>query len=118
MAASTYFKPTNFPHGVSSQGAPVMTEPADASEALTVPGAVDAGGTVTAKTDTAPVAGGAAGILLSSVANFGIFYGTGAPTISAAQGSLYLRRDGTGVGDRAYINTNGTTGWTAITTVA
>jgi len=117
MAASTYFKPTNFPHGVTSQGTPVLTETA-ANEPFEVAGAVDAGGTVTAKTDTAPVAGGAAGVLMSSVANFGIFYGTGAPTISAAQGSLYLRRDGTGVGDRAYINTNGTTGWTAITTVA
>jgi hypothetical protein len=68
----------------------------------------------------APAAGGSTGIglLVSSTANFGIFWGTGAPTLSAAQGSLYLRRDGTGVNDRAYINTNGTTGWTALVTVA
>lgn len=48
----------------------------------------------------------------------GIYSGTGAPTISAAKGSLYLRTDGTGINDRAYINTNGSTTWTAITTAA
>lgn len=48
----------------------------------------------------------------------GIYSGTGAPTISAAKGSLYLRTDGSTINDRAYINTNGSTTWTAITTVA
>jgi hypothetical protein len=48
----------------------------------------------------------------------GIYSGAGAPTISAAKGSLYLRTDGTTTNDRAYINTNGSTTWTAITTVA
>jgi hypothetical protein len=31
---------------------------------------------------------------------------------------LYLRSDGSGTTDRAYINTNGSTTWTALTTVA
>lgn len=44
--------------------------------------------------------------------------GSGAPGGSAPQGSLYLRTDGSGINNRAYINTNGTTGWTAIVTVA
>ena len=57
------------------------------------------------------------GIKLSTTANFGIFFGSGAPSLSAAQGSLYIRSDGTTVNDRAYINSNGTTGWTALTTV-
>jgi hypothetical protein len=48
----------------------------------------------------------------------GIYSGTGAPTISAAQGSLYLRTDGSSTSTRAYINTNGSTTWTAITTAA
>jgi hypothetical protein len=48
----------------------------------------------------------------------GIYMGSGAPTVAAAKGSLYLRSDGSGVGDRAYINTNGTTGWAAITTAS
>lgn len=48
----------------------------------------------------------------------GIYSGAGAPAISAAQGSLYLRTDGSGTGDRAYINTDGGTTWTALTTAA
>ena len=48
----------------------------------------------------------------------GIFSGSGEPTISAAKGSLYMRTDGSGVNDRAYINTDGGTTWTAISTVA
>lgn len=69
---------------------------------------------------TAIPAGGTAGsgYLVSSTTNFGVFFGSSAPTLSAAKGSLYLRSDGTGVNDRAYINTNGTTTWTAIVTVA
>jgi len=58
------------------------------------------------------------GYKMSLVPDFGIFYGSGAPTLSAAKGSMYLRSDGTGVNDRAYINTNGGTTWTAIVTVA
>lgn len=75
---------------------------------------------VAAHAATAIPAGGTAGagLLVSSTANFGIFFGSSAPTLSAAKGSLYLRSDGTTTNDRAYINTNGTTTWTALTTVA
>jgi hypothetical protein len=59
-----------------------------------------------------------AGFMFSSTANYGVFFGSGAPSLSAAKGSLYLRSDGTGTTDRAYINTDGSTTWTAITTVA
>ena len=48
----------------------------------------------------------------------GLYSGAGAPTISAAQGSLYLRTDGSSTSTRAYINTDGATTWTAITTAA
>ena len=77
-------------------------------------------GTVYSRYTTALPAGGTAnsGIRLFSTANFGIFAGSGAPTLSAAQGSLYLRSDGTGTNDRMYVNTNGSTTWTAVTTVA
>ncbi len=44
--------------------------------------------------------------------------GSGAPSASAPKGSLYLRTDGSTTNDRAYINTNGTTAWTALTTAA
>lgn len=77
-------------------------------------------GAVGAWRETAVPAGGTAGtgVLLSSATNFGIFFGSGAPTLSAAKGSLYLRSDGTTTNDRAYINTDGGTTWTALTTAA
>jgi hypothetical protein len=42
--------------------------------------------------------------------------GTGTPVHSAPKGSLYINTAGSTVDDRAYINTNGTTGWTAVIT--
>ena len=69
---------------------------------------------------TAIPAGGTAGAgyMFSSTAYFGMFFGSGAPTLSAAKGSLYLRSDGSTTNDRAYINTDGSTTWTALTTAA
>ena len=61
-------------------------------------------------------AGGSTGVGLgmSTTASFGIYFGSGAPTLSAAQGSLYLRSDGSSTSTRFYINTNGSTGWTNV----
>ncbi len=56
------------------------------------------------------------GITVSSTSNLGVFFGSGAPTLSAAQGSLYLRTDGSSTSTRLYVNTNGSTGWTNVTT--
>lgn len=69
---------------------------------------------------TAVPAGGAtgSGLKLSSTTNLGIFFGSGVPTLSAAQGSLYIRTDGSSTSTRMYVNTNGTTGWTAVTTAS
>lgn len=44
--------------------------------------------------------------------------GTGAPSTSRPKGSLYLRTDGSGVNDRAYIATDAVGTWTAVVTVA
>lgn len=44
--------------------------------------------------------------------------GSGAPTMSASKGSVYINTAGTGVADRMYINTDGAATWTAVTTVA
>ena len=80
---------------------------------------VAATSTVTAKSASALVAGGAAAFVGTSTAgSMGIYFGSGAPTVSAAKGSLYLRSDGSTTNDRAYINTNGGTTWTALTTAA
>lgn len=38
------------------------------------------------------------------------------PTFSAPKGTLCLSTAGSSVSTRLYVNTNGTTGWTAITT--
>jgi hypothetical protein len=67
----------------------------------------------------APSAGGstARAVYLGS-GTLGIFYGSGAPTLSAGKGSLYLRTDGTTTTNRMYVNTNGSTTWTAVDTVA
>lgn len=46
-----------------------------------------------------------------------VFYGAGPPGISAPLGSLFLASNGTTVNDRAFINTDGASAWTAITTV-
>src|SRR5262249_6401133 len=69
---------------------------------------------------TAIPAGGTTGVgyTFSSTANFGVFFGSGAPTLSAAKGSFYLRSDGSATNNRAYINTDGGTTWTAISTAA
>jgi hypothetical protein len=77
-------------------------------------------GAVTAFGRTTIPAGGTAGTgyTLSATANFGVFFGSGVPTLVAAQGSLYLRSDGTTTNDRAYINTTGSNVWTALTTAA
>ena len=79
---------------------------------------VSATGNITADSGTAPVAGGAAAFLATSTANLGIYIGSGAPTVSAAQGSLYIRTDGSSTSTRLYVNTTGSTTWTNVTTAA
>lgn len=64
---------------------------------------------------TTPTAGGA---LVATAGPVGIYAGSGAPTVSAAQGSLYLRTDGSSTSTRLYVNTNGSTTWTNVTTAA
>jgi hypothetical protein len=87
--------------------------------AATSVASLSATGNVTADSATALVAGGASAFIATNTANnMGIYFGSGVPTVSAAKGSLYLRSDGTTTNDRAYINTNGSTTWTALTTAA
>ena len=94
-------------------------------ESVNVTGALTAAsvaatGAVSAYTGTAVPAGGTAGVgvKVSSTSNLGVFFGSGAPTLAAAQGSLYLRTDGSSVSTRLYVNTNGSTTWTNVTTAA
>jgi len=86
----------------------------------TLTGAVSTVGQLSAQTALAPPASGlaTAGILMSSTANFGVFFGSGAPTFSAAKGSIYLRTDGSSTSTRLYVNTNASTTWTNFTSAA
>jgi hypothetical protein len=81
---------------------------------------VSAVGAATILSSTAVPAGGTtgSGYKFSSTANLGVFFGSGVPTLTAAKGSLYLRTDGSTTNDRMYVNTNGSTTWTAVTTAA
>ena len=100
----------------ATTGAVTTTATLGAATSVTT---VSATGAVTALSGSAATAGGAAGFLATTTAaGLGIYFGSGAPTVAAAKGSLYLRTDGTTTNDRAYINTNGSTTWTALTTVA
>jgi hypothetical protein len=69
---------------------------------------------------TTPVTGGAVGdaMLMSATTNLGIYFGVGVPAVIAAQGSLYIRTDGSSVVTRLYVNTVGTAAWAAVSTTA
>ena len=81
---------------------------------------VSAVGAATILSGTAVPPGGTvgAGYKFSSVANFGVFFGSGAPSLVAAKGSLYLRSDGSTTNDRMYVNTDGAATWTNVVTSA
>jgi hypothetical protein len=83
-------------------------------------GAIDIIAGVTAYNATAVPAGGAAGkgYKLSSTSNLGLFFGSGAPTLAAAQGSLYIRTDGSSVSTRLYSNSDGGTTWVSMTSAS
>lgn len=63
-------------------------------------------------------ASGPRSMQLGGTKGFGIYFGSGTPNavIKAAQGSLYLNYTGNSTSSRAYINTDGATAWTAVTT--
>lgn len=105
---------------VSLSGTLGVTGATTLSSTLAVTGTTALTGQLSVQTGTAPPAAGAstAGILLSSTSKLGIFFGSGAPTFTAAQGSVYIRTDGSSSSTRLYSNTTGSTTWTNITTAA
>lgn len=84
---------------------------------ITATGVVNTTGVQTANSATALTGTGTQGMGFSTIANFGIYWGTGIPTVTAATGSLYMNYGGTGVASRLYVN-SGTTNWVAVTTVS
>jgi hypothetical protein len=122
MANSSFSGPVRSENGFqtisinATTGAVTVTGTFGAATSVTT---LAATGTVTARSASGLTAGGAAGFIGTNVAaGMGVYFGSGVPTVAAGQGSLYLRSDGNSTSTRAYINTNGTTGWAAITTAS
>jgi hypothetical protein len=66
-----------------------------------------------------PAAGStAARFCLSTTAAFGIYFGSGAPTVVAAKGSIYLRSDGSSTSTRLYVASDSAGAWVAVTTAS
>lgn len=75
-------------------------------------------GSLTANSAGANTSGGnTTPALLMGSSGIGIYFGDGAPTISATKGSLYLNFTGSSTSTRLYVN-NGTTNWVAVTTAS
>ena len=79
---------------------------------------VSATGNVTADSASALVAGGASAFIATNTAvGMGVYIGSGAPTVAAAKGSIYLRSDGSSTSTRLYVS-DGSTTWIAVTTAS
>ena len=77
-------------------------------------GTAGAAGVVQLAHNVAIPSGGSAAafIQLGSTAAFGLYFGSGAPSsLTGAQGSLYLRSDGSSSATRLYVNSTGSTTW-------
>jgi hypothetical protein len=75
-------------------------------------------GNITADSASALVAGGASAfIATNTAAGMGVYIGSGAPTVAAAKGSIYLRSDGSSASTRLYVS-DGSTTWIAVTTAS
>lgn len=85
----------------------------DASTTVTL---LNDNGSITVAATVTTAAGGTVGVgfKLGSGTNLGIFWGSSGPTIAAAQGSLYIRTDGSSSVTRLYVNSDGNTTWIPI----
>jgi hypothetical protein len=84
----------------------------------TIGAAITATSSITALSGSALTAGGAAAFIgTNTAAGMGVYFGSGAPTVAAAKGSLYLRSDGSSTSTRLYVSDGGTT-WIAATTAS
>ena len=132
MANTTFNGPVRSENGFetisinSSTGAVTVTStlgPAMSVTSLAATGAVTAAsvaatGNVTADSNVALVAGGASAfIATNTAAGMGVYFGSGAPTVAAAKGSIYLRSDGSSASTRLFVSDGGTT-WIAVTTAS
>lgn len=119
---NTYTDASNYERGIFDWNATAntLTIGTQAAGTGTVRNIALVGGNLTIASAVATPAGGStsARLLFGTTAGFGIYYGSGAPSVSAAKGSKYMRSDGSGTTDREYVNTDGGTTWAAVVTVA
>lgn len=105
----------------AATGIAIGTTSSGTNENLTI--SAKGSGTVTFNPATTATAGGAAGdgIQFGSL-SVGVFTGTGAPTFSAMNGSIYVNSAATTTTTRIYVNNSGSgtagTTWTNLTTAA
>lgn len=103
---------------LSVTGASTLTGATTVTGALTATAGVTSPVGFTALNASASTSGGVTTAALTmGTGLFGIYFGSGAPTVTAPQGSLYLRVDGSTTLTRLYVNTNAATSWTAAITV-
>lgn len=104
------FSASSYPFRVQVGGADRFT--VDTFGTIIANGSGFIGGDLAIDTGNAVPAGGTQdrGLTWSTTPHFGLLHGSGAPTASQAQGSLYANAAAT-VSAPFYYNTNGTTGW-------
>ena len=103
---------------VTSTLGPAMSVTSLAATGAVTAASVSATGNVTADSNVALVAGGASAFIATNTAvGMGVYVGSGAPTIAAAKGSIYLRSDGSSTSTRLYVS-DGSTTWIAVTTAS
>lgn len=81
-------------------------------------GSITSVGAVTAQSTQATTAGGGAAALKMGAGLFGLYFGSGAPSISAPKGSLYINSTGSSASTRLYVATDAVGGWAAVTTAS
>lgn len=112
---------TRLQFGGTSSSFPALTRQSTALQVGLADGSAFTGlhsGVHSIQPGTAIPAGGASGIRLefTSTSGFGVYAGSGAPTVVAAKGSIYLRSDGSSTSTRLYVATDSAGAWTAVTT--
>lgn len=103
---------------IDHDGAVVINAPS-AGVGLTIAGgALAVTGGISEATEDVTISTATKGLILPG--GLKVISGTGTPnaSVTAPKGSLYLRSDGSGANDRAYINTDSSTAWTNLVTAA
>jgi hypothetical protein len=121
MANTTFNGPVRSENGFqtisinATTGAVTVTGTFGAATQVT---SLAATGNITADSASALVAGGASAFIATNTAvGMGVYIGSGAPTVAAAKGSIYLRSDGSSASTRLYVS-DGSTTWIAVTTAS